>query len=280
MSESTSTNVNELLEQATDEGILSPASLNAINVPNIGAQIQAGMGVNVDAVTAPDPTLVTIIVDDSGSISASGNTEVIRDGLNMVLDELSKAKTSDGILVHIRLLNGDIICPFCPLSEAVVNYRLDNKNYNEAKFLGTPLYDQVMVLLATVMAKTQEFSDNGVQVKTVTLIMSDGEDVHSRQNDENDCKRVITDMVKQEIHIVSGFGVPSYGSGNDDFRDIFESMGIAPQWILSPDMGATQEENGKIIRAALKLFSQSAISVSQTAATSFSQSTLGGFGNN
>ncbi|GAC1463893.1 MAG: hypothetical protein NVS2B14_12650 [Chamaesiphon sp.] len=256
-------NLNNLFQTAQEEGLLSQASLQALNVVDIGAQIQAGLGVHVDDVTASEVVLVTIMPDDSGSISCCGNTQAVRDGHNAVLDALFASKQEDNILVHTRYLNGHVLYPYCTLGQAV---RMDAGNYQPN--LGTPLYDQTVVLLGTVFAKSQEFADNGVPVRTVTLLITDGSDQHSVRASAKTVKAIVKDMLMAENHIIAAMGI---NDGSTNFHQVFREMGIQDKWILTT--GNTHEE----IRKAFQVFSQSAVRASLGAA-SFSQSALGGFG--
>jgi hypothetical protein len=234
--------LNQLFQSAQAEGILSNDSLQALNVHDIGAQIQAGLGIQVDDVTASEVVLVTIMPDDSGSIDYGGNSAIVRAGHNTVLDALLNSNQQDNILVHNRYLNGFVLYPYCSVSQAV---RMDAQNYNPNQ--GTPLYDQTVVLLGTVLAKAQEFSDNGVPVRTVTLIISDGADAHSHRASAKTVRSLVQDMLRTE------------------------NMGIRDQWILTP--GNSQKE----IRNAFQVFSQSAVRASQSTG-GFNQTSLGGFG--
>ena len=63
----------------------------------------------------------------------------------------------------------------------------------------------------------------------------------------------------------------SRDDGSTDFRKVFREMGIEDKWILTPGQSAQD------IRKAFQVFSQSAVRVSQGAA-SFSRTALGGFG--
>jgi hypothetical protein len=257
-------NINDLFQSAHDDGLLSNASMQALNVFDIGAQIQAGLGIHVDDVMASEVVLVTIMPDDSGSIYCGGNVQAVRGGHNSVLDALASSNQKDNILVHNRYLNGTVLYPYCPLAQAV---RMDTKNYNPNQ--GTPLYDQVVVMLGTVLAKSQEFSDNGVPVRTVTLLITDGADAHSTRATAQTVAAIAQDMQMSENHIIAAMGIDD---GQTDFRQIFQSMGIRDRWILTP--GNSDRE----IRQAFQVFSQSAVRVSQGAA-SFNQTSLGGFGN-
>jgi hypothetical protein len=118
------------------------------------------------------------------------------------------------------------------------------------------------------LAKTQEFEDNGVPCRTVTLILTDGADEHSRKQNAGTVKKLVTDMLMSEKHIIAAMGIDD---GRTDFRLVFKGMGIQDNWILTP--GNSQSE----IRRAFQVFSQSAVRASQ-GAKSFSQTAVGGFG--
>ncbi len=247
-----------LLNNAHQEGDLNKTSLQALTaIPDIGATIQQGLGIPADQVRSSEVILLNLLIDDSSSMS--GNEQAVRDGYNLLLKALKDSKQQDNIEVYVRYLNGTLLCPYSPLDTTPV---MDRSNYSATG--GTPLYDETAKLLATVIAKKQEFQDNGIQVRTITLIMTDGQDLHSRINNAKDINNIVTDMLRSEDHIVAAMG---FGS---DFRSVFTDMGMQDQWIL--EASATPSE----IRKAFSVFSQSAIRASQSAAA-FSQSNLGGF---
>jgi hypothetical protein len=255
--------VNSLFQAARDEGVLSAESWQTLDVLDIGTQIQAALGTPVDDVMSSEVVLVTIMPDDSGSIRYANNEAAVRAGHNTVLDALLACKQHNQILIHNRYLNGCILYPYCPLAQAV---RMTSKNYDPNQ--GTPLYDQTVILLGTVLAKAQEFADNGVPVRTVTLLLTDGADAGSTRATANQVRVIVQDMLRAENHLIAAMGI---SDGSTDFHQVFRSMGILDRWILTP--GNNQVE----IRQAFQVFSQSAIRASQSAAT-FSQSALGGFG--
>jgi hypothetical protein len=257
-------NVANLFKTAQDEGLLSAAAMQALNVVDIGAQIQAALGTPVDQVTASEVVLLTMMPDDSGSIRMAGNAQVVRDGHNLVVDALKTSKQKDNILAHCRYLNGFVLYPYCPLLQAA---KMDQHNYDPNQ--GTPLYDQTVVLLGTVLAKAQEFADNGVPVRTVTLIITDGADACSRKATPASVASVVRDMLKTEMHIIAGMGI---ADGSTDFSRVFQDMGLRPEWILTPN------SSGGDIRKAFQVFSQSAVRASQSA-QHFSKAALGGFYN-
>lgn len=256
--------IGALFQTAHDDGTLSDAGLKALSIPDLGSQIQAGLGISVDDVAASEVILVTMLIDDSGSIRFAGNSEFVRDGHNGALQALEGSKQRDGILAHTRFLNSATVFPFTPLPSAA---RLDTTNYNATG--STPLHKESVVALGTVLAKAKQFEDNGVAVRTVTLIVTDGADNASGRTTAKHVRAIVTDMLKAETHIVAGMGVDD-GCGTD-FRQVFADMGIPDTWILTP------KNTPSDIRRAFALFSQSAVRASQTSAA-FSQTAAGGFG--
>lgn len=244
--------IQSLFNGAHRDGLLSQSSLQSLDIFDLGVQIQAGLGVDVDDVMASEVVLVTIMPDDSSSIQYGGNVQAVRGGHNAVIDAFDGCPQKDQILIHNRYLNGLVLYPYCFLDQAV---RMTPQNYDPR--LGTPLYDQTLVLLGTVLAKAQEFSDNGVPVRTITLIITDGADVSSQRATAQDVCTVVKDMLNAENHTIAAMGIDDGGS--TDFRQVFQSMGIRDEWILTPGQGE------KEIRQAFQLFSQSAVMVSQSA---------------
>jgi len=250
--------ITKLLEDAHAQGSLSAKALASLDIRDVGAQIQAGLGVTIDDIAASEVVLVTMMPDDSQSIAGAGNTDAVRDGHNFVLDALGGSKQSGEVLAHTRYLNGFVLTPYTALEHAV---KMDRSNYNP--HLGTPLFDQAVVVLGTVIAKSQELAQAGIAVRTVTLIITDGGDYGSTRCKAADVKALVTDMLAQENHIVAAMGI---SDGTTDFKAVFRAMGIPDRWILTPGNSASE------IRRAFAVFSQSAVRASQGAQ-------LGGFSN-
>jgi hypothetical protein len=251
--------IKKLLDEAHNTGALSTRSRAALDVVDVGAQIQAGLGVSIDDVAASEVVLLTMMPDDSGSIAAAGNTASVRDGHNFVLEAMRKSKQAGEVLAHTRYLNGYLLYPYTTIDHAIA---MTSTNYDPCH--GTPLYDQTAVLLGTVIAKSQELAQAGIAVRTVTLIITDGADCGSMRCKPADVRALVTDMLQQENHIVAAMGIDD---GGTDFHKVFSSMGIPDRWVLTPGNSASE------IRRAFAVFSQSAVRASQGALA------LGGFGN-
>lgn len=263
MSENTP-NLSQLFGQAQAEGLLSPGSANILQVHDVGQQIQAALGAPVEDVASSEVTLVGLLVDDSGSIRFAGNADAVRQGHNGVLEALGSSKQKESIFAHCRYLNGTVLYPFLQLAQSV---QMDSRNYNPNG--GTPLYDQSIVFLGTLVAEVQRFADMGVPARGVCLIITDGNDEGSFKHNSGHVKQLVDDLLRTERHIIAAMGVDD---GHTDFGLVFTGMGIRREWILTP------KNTAKDIRAAFNLFSQSAVRASQNAAA-FSKTALGGFGN-
>ena len=50
--------VDDLFQDAKDEGVLSNASMQVLDVPDLGAQIQAGLGITVDDIKSSEVNLI------------------------------------------------------------------------------------------------------------------------------------------------------------------------------------------------------------------------------
>jgi len=258
---SESVNVNELFEDALDAGDISKTTFDVLQTHDLGADINAAIGVSVDALGSDEVVFVTIILDDSASIDFSNNTTIVRNGYNMILDSLREAKVKDNILVHCVKLNSGILHPFCSLDDAV---KLDGTNYNPDN--GTPLYETCVKTLATILAKWQDYTSKGVTARTVTVIVTDG--AANGYSRVEDVASLVRDMLTMEQHIIAGMGIDDHQT---NFTEVFQEMGILDKWILTP--GNTPQE----IRAAFQVVSSSAVRASQSA-LSFSQTNAGGFG--
>jgi hypothetical protein len=270
---SNSVDINALLTGAVDEGAIGNVSLNILQgVDDIGNRIQAGLGTPADAITASEVILVRVLVDDSPSMSGDPQMAAIT-GYGSVIDALLDSKQKSGILFGADLLNGGMVCPYTPLDQAI---RLDHSNYRLTGL--TPLFDRTLATLKIVLTKTMEFSDNGVPVRTVTCIATDGFDNQSQATAAK-VATVVKDMLKGENHIICAMGIcertndaTELNRRQQQFRDVFETMGILPQWMLTPANSPSE------IRKAFAVFSNSAVRASQNAAN-FSQTLVAGFGN-
>ncbi len=259
-----SVNVSDLFNNARAEGNLSAASHKALMIPDVSAKINLAMGIPaIDFKGGSEVFLITMLVDDSYSIARAGNEQVIRDGVNMVRNALMDSKAKKSILMCVRYINGTVVVPYTPIDDVP---QLDSSNYVANG--GTPLYDMSVVSLGDIVAKSQEFSDRGVPVRSATLIVTDGHDEGSvRFRAPEDVRSIMNDVLADESHIVAAMGIQDDLS--TDFRDVFTRMGVRDNWILTTSSSPSE------MRQKFGTFSQTAVRASQGAA-GFSQ-VAGGF---
>ena len=285
--------IADLFQSAQDDDVIGQDAFDALQVVDLGTKIGDALGTPADQFQQGEVVLVAVLIDDSGSIRFCGNTEPVADSHNEVIDALTESKQQDNILFHSRLLSGEIINPFVSIDQAVRLQTGPGGNFNPNS--GTPLYDETVAFWGTILAKSQEFSDQGVPVRTISLILTDGSDQHSTQfyeleDDPNmghwrapkkGVSALASDLLRQECHILSGMGV-AYDDDDQyqtDFRGVFQRMGIRDEWIVVvKQAGRSKEEFRSELRKQCQVFSQSAVRASQSAA-SFSQQAVGGFGN-
>ncbi len=218
-----------IVSEAYETGLITRQSVDSLlAVPEITGEIARGLG---GAHNRERVFLVSILADDSGSIFSRGNNAVlVGEGHNDIVDELqtlSAEKGADEVLLATRYLNGKVINAYADLNHATMMNAL---TYREGG--GTPLYDQSVIFLGTVIAKTAQLTKLGGRVRTFTLIISDGADRHSRATTAQSVAWLVGDMLLSGRHIVAAMGV---NDGTTSFRHVFQEMGIKPGWILTVD---------------------------------------------
>jgi hypothetical protein len=191
-----------------------------------GGASQAGTLIRIeDGIVAgekPPILLVTLMPDDSGSISSYGNAAAIRRGHNEYLDMFAQSPAR--IMVRTRYLNGEELFPFCQPAKAI---RMDSQNY--APNMGTPLYAQTYDVLQEVLGAARVYAERHPDhdIFTMTFVMTDGADTGSDRTPA-EVKSVVDRMFASGRHVVAGIGVRDM---NTDFPAVFRSMGIPEQWI-------------------------------------------------
>jgi hypothetical protein len=215
----------ELITHAAERGVLSPASTKALQRYEIVSQIEEALEESYGIESAGEVLLVTMMPDDSRSMTIARKDEGVIAGHNDLLKAFRDSSARDRTLLQTRYLNGDVLNPFQPLDLCTLmtedNYDLEH---------GTPLYEQTIVTLGTVIAKTEELLEQGAAcVRTATLLMTDAETT-GKEALNVEVASVVADMRKIGDHIVAGMGFPT--THIETFRDIFRTMGIDEQFIF------------------------------------------------
>ena len=253
MTRDSGSEARQLLSDAHKQGRVALESIEAIRKAQ-SFERDIALALGADAIDDRDPILVTLLVNDSASINdparqyydpdrrrTLNGPELVRDGHNRFLAILRE----DGVqnaLIQTRLLNRGLVSPFTALSAApeltLANYSPDG-DY-------TPLFQQSVITLGSVLAKTQQLLDRGRNARAVTIIITDGID-----NDHSDFRaehvRWLTrDMLEfSSSHLLAGMGIGDEAT----FGPLFGSMGVPRPWILA---GATPEEITEVFKRMRK----------------------------
>ncbi len=248
-----------LLETAVTQKRLPREALDVIE--RAGKPGQLALGMPIDHSSPRNLFLVTLMPDDSSSnlvvvklrertsifdsskyevVSAENddprsNAEIMRIGHNSVREALMVDPRRDTILFRTRYLNGFELNPWGPIANA---QDMTRKNYNPQ--LGTPLFQETVNTLSSVLAKEEEARKTRKIVTTATLIITDGGDTDYNQPgaiQAKDVAVVVQAMRVKKNHIVAGMAIED---GSTNVKEVLRSMGIEDRWILNP--GMTQDE--------------------------------------
>lgn len=247
MPEGATDDTRALIKHAEQRGLLSRRSSEVLRQAWVVQGIQQTL-IHSYQLKRPGRTiLITMMPDDSNSMRfVERNQTGVIEGHNELLGMLAVSADNRRILLQTRYLNGFVLNAFAPLQHCK---NLDRQNYPCLN--GTPLYEQTLVTLATVIAKTEELSALGAKVRTATLLMTDAES-EDKLGDEwiPAVASVIADMRNIGDHIVAGMGFPS---GDASYcRRVFAQMGIDAKYIFD---ASSREE----ILKAFRLFGKSAL---------------------
>ncbi len=256
-----SDNIEDFLVAAAEDGDVGVKTQKALLSADTVRQVQKGSGITADEYAESEALLVTILVDDSGSIFDHNNDKPIIEGYNEILEALKGASQKGRILVNCRYLNGKVLCPYNYLETTP---KMTSTNFQSGG--GTPLYDQALVTFGGVMAKVQEFEGKGINVRSWTLLISDGADYGSRNASAKNVAELIHSL-NSETHMVLALGV---SDGSTNFKSIFQEMGVREDRIL------VSTNDPKTIRKTLRLASQSAAAFNEPVSPTGGAS-LGGF---
>lgn len=168
-----------------------------------------------------DILLVLLLLDDSGSIGSSGNTQAVIDGYNGFIEALKKAQGE--IRVKTMFLNG--------YGKPVTSFQHPNEveamtpqTYYPAG--GTPLFPRSLEALSQVNCEAGQLALQGFTVRTMTFIFTDGGDTSGMSASQ--VRAAVIPMLASGMHIVGGCAV---NDGCTNFWQVFMAMGIPEQCI-------------------------------------------------
>lgn len=239
-----------LFTDAQDEGVISGASASIITGSMDDLVIAGADGTDSDELEADEIMLFTMLVDSSSSIAYRKLEGAVRSGYNTMLDALAGSREADSILTALWTFESSakVVHSYVPVDDAT---RLDTGNYRGSGC--TALYDTWVKALQANLAYAQSLRNVGNTVRSVVVVLTDGEDVGSRLR-PTDCATLSRDLLGSEQFILAFVGV-----GNEtDFCGVALSMGVPDGSIL-----VQKDATPSGLRATFALVSRSAIRASQ-----------------
>lgn len=246
----TSTKLRNLFTGAVGAGVLSQKTSTMLS-GHLGNVVVAGAaGTDMEDIEATDVTLVTLLIDASSSIAFANLEQAVRDGQAELLASFGGSKEKDNILIALWTFNSsvDVVHSYVPVDDAT---KLDQKSYRGTGY--TRLYDGWCDALAANVAYAQQLRDSGTPVRSVVVVITDGEDTGSRRKARH-CKSLSEDLLRSEQFVLAFVGVGEEAR----FRRIAKSMGV-PDGCVEVQKQATPSG----LRQVFQMVSRSAIRASQ-----------------
>lgn len=218
-------------------------------------------GMRIDRLGAAEYTLVTIAVDETGSVDAFADE--LRKCLITAVDSCKRSPRSDNLLLRVitfssRYQNGvNEIHGFMPLSE------IDPQNDYPALRPGgmTPLCDACYSAVGAMNAYGQKLVDDDYGVNAICFVITDGYDndsVATSQMVQDESRKAISgEIVESMVSVLIGINAVGYKDVLDDF---YQSAGLT-QYI-----DAGEVTKGRLAKLA-DFVSQSISSQSQSIGT-------------
>lgn len=250
--------VEEVMSNAVSAGIISSQSQQVITTDLDDIALAGCGGVDIDDIDSEDVTLVSVVLDCSGSMYEHAQ-EVIDSYNTRFLRPMKSAKNAESILVsvwvfssgrnpdNVRLVHGYTPVPQCP--------NLTANDYDPNG--GTPLYDAVLKSLTGVVSYGQTLRDNGTRTKSIVIVLSDGWENDSRVS-ASKVRRISADVLRAQEFVLSYVFFGDQSEGDKAAQDI----GFPPHHRLTDD----KDDSG--IRRVLGQMSASVISTSQAQVSS------------
>lgn len=240
-----SSNDLQALFQASQQNGMSHQSVDLM-VQNLDGQAGLGcVGAQVDDLNTDDVTLLSVILDQSSSMSSVRNDVI--DAFNEMSRALSDSKAAESILMSAWAFDNDskLLFSYTPIDQVK---DLTSKDY--APSGATALYDATMDGFTGIVAYGQDLRNNGIRTRSIVVVISDGGDNVSSHT-ASSVKTVAQDLLRQEIYTLAFVGLGDEGY----FRQIATDMGF-------PEV-LTTSNTASEIRRALNMISGSVIRTSQ-----------------
>lgn len=214
-------------------------------VANLDETVLLGcVGLEPDHVDGADATLVSVVLDMSGSMGT--HARAVIDAYNTMQKALSDAKASSAILGTTWTFS-DVLSLHSGFEAVGKKPPLSSATYRPSG--GTALYDAVLASMTGLVSYSQALWDGGIPTRRVLFVLSDGEDNASKAP-VSAVARAASALAADEAYTLAFAG---FGGG--DLAAVAKAMGF-PNVVSA---AASPSE----IRAVFRQVSQSVVRVSQ-----------------
>ncbi|GAB4268386.1 MAG: hypothetical protein Kow0080_11270 [Candidatus Promineifilaceae bacterium] len=242
-------NLDGLFQSARDDG-LTDNTLGLV-VSNLnGPTMVTAIGTSLNKLTSNEVTLAMNIIDMSASMAPHA-VDVINGYNTEYLAAMKGSTAVDDILVSTILFNDQIklLHGYVPLRDAPP---LTKNTYHPTGT--TALYDAVAAGLTNMVLYAQQLRANGIMVRCIVIVYSDGGDNASQQEAVN-VRRAAQELLKHEIYTLAYVGFYSGGITDTILRQLADEIGFTETLMA----GLSQGE----LRRIFHLVSASTVRVSQ-----------------
>lgn len=223
---------------------LDPDAQRAL-IENLDETVLLGcVGLGAEQLDVADATLVSVVVDMSGSMSSF--EKPVCDAFNAMLDALAGAKAATAILVSLWAFSDSakLLSSYEPVERKP---RLVPAVYTPGG--STALHDATLAAMTGLMTYGQRLFDEGVPTKRVLFVLSDGDDNASKAT-AAEVRAAASALCRQEAYTLAYAGF-----GTTDARRQADALGF-PHVVSSSSSAAE-------LRRIFRQLSQSVLRVSQ-----------------
>lgn len=252
--------VERLISQAQQAGAISAPARDIVvaNLNTSAMALEACQGVSPEDLLATEATIVTFVVDASGSMTEAQAAVV--ESLNESVLAMAESKQAEAITLSLITFSDEVSVVFA-------NQPVDQvRSLTAADYVPngmTALYDALLDALTGAMTYEERLLQTGISTKVIVVVFSDGANNASRRVTEARVRTVAEDLGKRENWILAFVGFETYETYRNavDYNIIAANAGFPA--VLKVDLTAGTYDRRHALRQTFRLVSRSVIRASQ-----------------
>lgn len=252
--------VERLISQAQQVGAISTPVRDIVvaNLNTSAMALEACQGASPEDLLATEATIVTFVVDASGSMTEAQAAVV--ESLNESVLAMAESKQAEAITLSLITFSDGVSVVFA--NQPVDQVRpVTPADYVPSGM--TALYDALLDALTGAMTYEERLLQTGISTKVIVVVFSDGANNASRRATEAKVRTVAEDLGKRENWILAFVGFETYETYRNavDYNVIATNAGFPA--VLRVDLIAGIYDRRHAIRQTFRLVSRSVIRASQ-----------------